>query len=202
VPPFEGSTPSELLRRHQADPPPSPTAIAPWLPAHVEQAVLTAMAKDPSARWPTATLFVQALLGRVDPTGVQTVPIPGHPRTLTPPPMTPDPLPTAAPPRRAHVVLAAVLAGVTVGGAVVLAVQKALPRPSPSATPSSIAPLLTAATRALDQGAYPEALQMTDMALRMRPDDQGAAALRARIQRAWDAEKKLGLWPATGSDRR
>jgi serine/threonine-protein kinase len=202
VTPFEGDTPTELLRRHQRESPPPPRQIAPWLPEHVEKAVLTAMAKDPSARWPTATLFVQALLGRVDSTGVNTVPIPGHPRALTPPVTTAEPSPPPRASRRSRIVLAAAIACVTLGGAFVLGLQTARTTPTPSATPSSIAPLMSAATRALDQGAYPEALQMADMALRLRPEDANAVALRARIQRAWDAEKKLGLWPTKRPARR
>jgi hypothetical protein len=36
---------------------------------------------------------------------------------------------------------------------------------------------------------------MADLAQRLYPEHAGVRELRARVQRAWDAEKALQLWP-------
>jgi serine/threonine-protein kinase len=53
--PFEEDTPSATLMRQAYEPPPRPRAVVPGLPYEVESIVLRALAKDPAARYPTAT---------------------------------------------------------------------------------------------------------------------------------------------------
>ena len=60
--------------------------------------------------------------------------------------------------------------------------------PAPSAYVSTIGKLL-------DDGAYLEATELIEVAARFHPNDVSVARLRERIKRAWEAEKKLGLWP-------
>jgi serine/threonine-protein kinase len=60
-PPFTGSTAQEVLSRHALDPVPSLRAARNQVPAHVEQAVVRALAKQPADRFPTAAQFASAL---------------------------------------------------------------------------------------------------------------------------------------------
>ncbi len=69
------------------------------------------------------------------------------------------------------------------------------------ATPASVSGpgpasdvLVAAVARAMDQGAYPEALQMAELAARLYPDHDAARALRERVHKAWETERQLGLW--------
>lgn len=199
-PPFKGQTPVDVMLRHITETPPPPRSIAPDLPSHVENAILKAMAKEPAHRWPTATLFGQALRGSVD--ADATVSLPGRPL------LTPTPPPGATPTDRRvalflrgedlHGLLLATLIGVTLGAGLFVVVQRhegGLSR-TLSAGPdaASLETLLTAAQRAMGEGSYPEALRIADLAVRLAPGHAPARLLRDRIRRAWDAEKSLGLW--------
>jgi serine/threonine protein kinase len=200
--PFRGVTPVDVLMRHITESPAPPRDLAPGMPLHVENAILKAMAKDPSQRWPTAAFFVQALLGQVDMEGVQTVSIPGHGTPPSPPSAAPA---APAPPERDFLVprrtlVLATLLVITLGVFVYLNLERVPPSagtssPSPSLGRSADA-LVSGAQRALDQGAYAEALEMADLALRIDPKDSATRLLRERIERAWDAERSLGLWEA------
>jgi serine/threonine-protein kinase len=63
APPFEGATSREILRRHLDDDavPPSLRSPERGIPAALERAVMTALAKDPCARHPSAAAFSAAL---------------------------------------------------------------------------------------------------------------------------------------------
>jgi len=60
-PPFAGATSYELLARHALDPLPSLSAARPNLPAGIEHAITTALAKSPADRFDTAARFAEAL---------------------------------------------------------------------------------------------------------------------------------------------
>jgi tetratricopeptide (TPR) repeat protein len=60
-PPFRGRTAQAVLARHLHDPPPPLRVRRPSVPAVVEEAVMTALAKVPADRFATAAEFVEAL---------------------------------------------------------------------------------------------------------------------------------------------
>lgn len=199
-PPFTGRTPMEVLMRHMNEEPAPPRSLAPSLPAAAEAAILTAMAKDPARRWPTATLFVQALTQDIEDQGALTVSLPGLPApagAAAPTPVVPVRR-IRAPGRRRW--LAVLVVGLAAGAGLLAAVQRyadglaAARAASLAAGPPDA--LVGGALRALDAGAYPEAVAMADLAVRLYPEDAGVRALRAKAQRAWDAEKALELWSA------
>jgi formylglycine-generating enzyme required for sulfatase activity/tRNA A-37 threonylcarbamoyl transferase component Bud32 len=53
--PFDAETPMAVLTKHVYEPPPPPSSLVPDLPASVEAVVLRAIAKDPAARFQSAT---------------------------------------------------------------------------------------------------------------------------------------------------
>jgi serine/threonine protein kinase len=59
--PFHGSSLFDLLRKHVDEPPPRPAALRPDLPPAFEHAILTALAKAPDHRWPSAQAMSTAL---------------------------------------------------------------------------------------------------------------------------------------------
>ena len=59
--PFKASSVFDLMRAHVEQPPPSPRALRPDLPASLEQIILTALAKDPAQRFQSAAAMAQAL---------------------------------------------------------------------------------------------------------------------------------------------
>src|SRR5438445_9345584 len=60
-PPFTGPTPQAVLARHMQERPPSLRVVRPTVPAGVQDAIETALAKVPADRFPTASQFVAAL---------------------------------------------------------------------------------------------------------------------------------------------
>lgn len=60
TPPFQGSA-HEIIAKHLSASPPSLRARLPDLPAGVEHVIMTALAKDPKARFPTIQTFASAL---------------------------------------------------------------------------------------------------------------------------------------------
>ncbi|MEO7987017.1 MAG: serine/threonine-protein kinase [Gemmatimonadales bacterium] len=82
-PPFKGPTPQMTLMLRLMQPP-RPLRPTVNIPADLEDALLKALAKDPAERWPTASVFADALEGR-----------------LPPPPPAPAPLPVAPEPAAA-----------------------------------------------------------------------------------------------------
>ncbi len=201
--PFRGETAVDVMMKHITEHPTPPRALSPTLPLHAEAAILKAMAKDPAERWPRAILFVQALLGQVLPEGIQTVSIQGHAAMLA----------AATPPARAAVATPVPAAigrsnrfarRVAMAGLLLAAVPFAWRWGGPARTtaldatsePASATTALAGARRALDEGAYPEALDLAELALRLDPGRSEAQILRERVRRAWEAERSLGLWRA------
>jgi serine/threonine-protein kinase len=67
--PFDAETPMAVLTKHVYEPPPPPSSLNPALPAPVEAVVLRAIAKDPAARYQSASEMVAELervAGRLD----------------------------------------------------------------------------------------------------------------------------------------
>jgi eukaryotic-like serine/threonine-protein kinase len=60
-PPFEGRGPAEIGFAHLVEPPVDPCDLRPELPADVGAALLTALAKEPSERPPSATALARML---------------------------------------------------------------------------------------------------------------------------------------------
>ena len=67
-PPFERSTPAEVLRAHLADPVPAPAADGAPLPADLAAVILRCLAKRPTDRYPDVAA-VAAALGACDAAG-------------------------------------------------------------------------------------------------------------------------------------
>jgi serine/threonine-protein kinase len=65
-PPFRAGSARAMFTRHQIDPPPSLRAARPDVPAGVEEAVLTALAKLPADRFTTASEFLASMTGSAD----------------------------------------------------------------------------------------------------------------------------------------
>ncbi|HET7470957.1 MAG TPA: protein kinase, partial [Gemmatimonadales bacterium] len=60
-PPFPADNARAMFTRHQVDPPPPISAERPEIPAHVQNVVLTALAKLPGDRFTTASEFIERL---------------------------------------------------------------------------------------------------------------------------------------------
>ncbi len=75
--PFVADTPMALVMKHANQPPPRPTALAPGLPPSIERIILRAMAKDPTQRYPRASIMAGELrAARAE--------LPANPRAATP----------------------------------------------------------------------------------------------------------------------
>jgi serine/threonine protein kinase len=59
--PFEADTPLAMLMKHTYETPPSPRSLNPSLPVALEATVLQALAKDPAARYQSASEMAAAL---------------------------------------------------------------------------------------------------------------------------------------------
>jgi serine/threonine protein kinase len=59
--PFHGDSLFDLLRKHVDAPPPLPSTLRPGLPPGFEHVILTALAKAPEHRWPSAHAMIAAL---------------------------------------------------------------------------------------------------------------------------------------------
>ncbi len=60
-PPYEADTPAAIMMKHVYDPPPSPRAVNPTLPAAVDRLLQQALAKDPAERFPSMEALAAAL---------------------------------------------------------------------------------------------------------------------------------------------
>jgi serine/threonine protein kinase len=199
LPPFRGNNPLEVMMRHITESPMPPRALTPALSPAVDSAVMKALAKEPGERWPSATLFVQALLGEIDIDSVHTVSIHGQaPEPVTAAPSTPPPVRRSS--WRAWVGLALAL-GLCVTGLFKYhewQLRRAAEASALSRQAQANIDRTLESTRALrDKGDYPAALSLIDHALRIDPENAAAIALRERVRRAWEAEKALGTWSET-----
>jgi serine/threonine-protein kinase len=61
-PPFTGGTPQQVLARHAIDPVPALHIVCPAVPAHVERAIMRALAKRPADRFGSAKEFTDGLM--------------------------------------------------------------------------------------------------------------------------------------------
>ncbi len=68
--PFIGDTPFSIVHDHIYTPLPPPAAINPEVPPQVEEVLVRALAKDPDARYPTATDMIAAFRRAVDAAGL------------------------------------------------------------------------------------------------------------------------------------
>src|SRR5262249_15765261 len=59
--PFQGGTPTEIMMQHINTSPPAPMLVNPAIPPALTGVILRALAKDPAARFPTASAMVAAL---------------------------------------------------------------------------------------------------------------------------------------------
>ena len=59
--PFQGDTPSDILLQHIHGTPTSPALINPQIPPALTAAIMRSLARDPAARYPTATALVTAV---------------------------------------------------------------------------------------------------------------------------------------------
>lgn len=76
--PFQGQL-MDVLQRHVAEPPVSPLKHNPGLPPAAAQAILKALAKEPSERFPTASDFVEALAACCESAPSGRLPVPASP---------------------------------------------------------------------------------------------------------------------------
>ena len=87
--PYAATTPQQILAAHITQPPEPITTVRPDLPPELAAAVMRCLAKERSARWPTADALRDAL-ERLGPSGASTPasgtqPVPAAPRTETHP---------------------------------------------------------------------------------------------------------------------
>ena len=68
APPYAGASDASVLFAHLQSEVPRASAIAPGLPAHVDEALMRALSKSPDDRFPDCRSFTAALAGRPDPT--------------------------------------------------------------------------------------------------------------------------------------
>ena len=59
--PFQGNSPTEVMSQHLNTPPPSPVLINPNVPPALIMVIMRSLAKDPSARFPSATSLAAAI---------------------------------------------------------------------------------------------------------------------------------------------
>jgi serine/threonine protein kinase len=61
TPPFQGDNPTAVMTQHLNSTPPSPALINPNIPPALEMVILRCLAKDPAARFPSASLLAAAI---------------------------------------------------------------------------------------------------------------------------------------------
>jgi serine/threonine-protein kinase len=99
--PFEGGSPAAVMLKHLQQPPPDPRRFRPELPDAAEAAILRALAKEPSARFPTAAALVEAFTqalpgaGSAEPAESPTADAPSAPAAEAPAAVPLAPAPTA-----------------------------------------------------------------------------------------------------------
>jgi serine/threonine protein kinase len=190
--PFQGDTPMDVMLRHILEAPTPPRALVPALSHAIEKAVLTAMAKDPTKRWPRAGMFVQALDAAAASEGLDTISLSDLPRVPG--------LHQGVPSPGRLVAVAAVSAVIAFGGVAMARRMLIPPPPKPSALPGTfVKDMLAASNRAMDEGAYPEALRIAEAAASLVPENPDVRRQRERVRSAWKAEQELRLWSPSPS---
>jgi eukaryotic-like serine/threonine-protein kinase len=170
-PPFQSESPVALVYRHLTEQPAPPSSLVSSIAPPVERLVLTAMAKDPAGRYPSARAFRHAVAAAKR--------TPGEPATMPlPPAATTDPLPGMATPgtRRRGVVGLGVAAAVVALVGLVLAATTMSHAPAstvslPTAPSASLAPPVDELQAALDEGLADGSITQrgaTDIALGIR----------------------------------
>ncbi|MEE3064011.1 MAG: serine/threonine-protein kinase PknH/PknJ [Actinomycetota bacterium] len=122
-----------VMMAHLFQPPPRVTDAVPSLPPALDHVIAVAMAKDPAARFPTASALADAAVSALHERN-RYAPLPSipsgavrsYPHTSQPPTVsawrgspTPGPFPPAGPAKRRRALIAAALAGVVLLGATV-----------------------------------------------------------------------------------
>lgn len=116
-PPFESDTPFTLMYKHVNDPPPAPREQRPDLPEAIEAVILTALAKSPLDRYPSAGALASDLVRAAQASGlpdtaqlIAAAPIAAPPEPESAPAAEPIPLPAldSPPPAEAPVPLPAI----------------------------------------------------------------------------------------------
>jgi serine/threonine-protein kinase len=181
--PFRGGNMGEVAASITAAAPPPPRALRPELPAELEAVILTALARDPARRHPTAAAMLEAL-GRA--TRPWIAPTAAH-----------APLPRASSRRRIGVAI------IAAGAAVAIVVPLVARRPATQAPVTDAAPAAPTAAQVLrDAVTSPEAAEAEDAVAALAlaggpraapllyPALQGPPELRRQAARALEA---LGL---------
>ena len=65
--PYEGANEAAVIYGHLETPPPAPSEHVPGLPHDFDAVIQRALAKDPSARWPTCAAMVDAARAALTP---------------------------------------------------------------------------------------------------------------------------------------
>lgn len=121
--PFDGDTPVSIAYKHVNETARRPRELDPTIPAHLDEAVMRAMEKDPDDRFPTAEAFRMAVAGGGS--GAATIPIAAAGGDTDVLPATGAPVTTEPSGRRSwfpvSLLTAAVLAGI---GAIALAARE------------------------------------------------------------------------------
>jgi eukaryotic-like serine/threonine-protein kinase len=156
--PFPGTNGmAAVMLAHLQQPPPRVTDLVPTLPPAMDAVIAIAMAKDPAARFPTATALAEAAINALqNPHAVLRTP--AAPSFPGPPPVRPQP------PRRRRTALIGAIAAVAllvVGTVAVIA----WPSGDDSATPNGSGPELTRQTTSSTE-AGPPATDVAPTALR------------------------------------
>lgn len=79
TPPFQGDNPTAVMTQHLTTAPPSPTLINPNIPPALELVILRCLAKDPAARFPSASLLAAAIAESLNVPVPESLSIPAFP---------------------------------------------------------------------------------------------------------------------------
>ena len=135
--PYEATTPMGVAVKHITDPVPEILKMNPGLPEQTDVIIKTAMAKDPSLRYQTATELAQALTAAAFPKRLAT-------QVGKTPPAAGAKAPAPAGNRRGLVIGAVALLLLALAGGAAIALGKGILAPAP--TPSSLPPTAVVVT--------------------------------------------------------
>jgi len=140
--PYEATTPMGVAVKHITDPVPEILKMNPGLPEQADTIIKTAMAKDPSLRYQTATELAQALTAAA-------LPMKGGTRAGGAPSAAAVKAPAAGGGSRRGLVIGGVIALLVIlvgGGAFLFAGGMFAPAPTPTSIPPTVAPVVVTAT--------------------------------------------------------